>query len=162
MTGAAFDFPGGGRTPVSGILFEQLVAQEPCLQANRLRILHRNACRTPWSHQLDFRFSQPIQLGGAEVTVTLDVLNVLNLVNRDWGQVQTVNPVVQLLTVEDRIEDDFDLQNMLPEPDDPLRARYAGPLQTSDTGGVRASVPYLPQIGASQWQAQFGIGIRFR
>ena len=162
VTGGAFDFPGGGRTPVSGILFEQLVAQEPCLQANRMRILHRNACRTPWSHQLDFRFSQPIPLGGAEVTVTLDVLNVLNLVNRDWGHVQTVNPVVRLLTVEDRIEDDFDLQNMLPEPDDPLRARYAGPLQTSDTGGVRASVPYLPQIGASQWQAQFGIAIRFR
>ena len=46
---------------------------------------------------------------------------------------------------------------MTPEPDDPLRARYAGPLQFGDTGGVRAAVPYLPQIGASQWQAQFGI-----
>ncbi|MDE2664204.1 MAG: carboxypeptidase regulatory-like domain-containing protein [Gemmatimonadota bacterium] len=162
VTAGGFDFPGGGQAPISGILFEQLMLQEPCLLENRRRILNRNACRTPWSNELDLRFSQPFRLGGAEVALTLDVLNVLNLVDSAWGHVQTVNPIVRLLSVEDRIEDDFDLTNMTPEPDDPLRARYAGPLQFGDTGGVRAAVPYLPQIGASQWQAQFGIAIRFR
>lgn len=147
---ATFDFPGGGRPGVSGILFEQLVQQEPCLEKARLRILHRNGCRTPWSHELDFRYSQPFRVGGAEVTLRLDVLNVLNLINRDWGHVQAVNPVVQVLSVKDRAEGGM------------LRARYAGPLQFGNTGGVRASVPYVPQIGASQWRAQFGIGIRFR
>ena len=161
VTESAFDFPGGGRTPVSGLLFEQLVAQEPCLEESRLRIMHRNSCRTPWSNELDFRFSQPLRLGGAEATLTLDVLNVLNLINREWGHIQTVNPVVQLLSVKDRVAGD-NLGGLLPGDPNPLRARYAGPLQFGDTGGVRAAVPYLPQIGASQWQAQFGIGIRFR
>ena len=161
VTEGGFDFPGGGRSPVSGILFEQLVLQEPCLEASRLRILHRNGCRTPWSHELDFRYSQPVRVGGAEVTLTLDVLNVLNLMNREWGHVQTVNPVVQVLAVKDRIAADNLSGVVLADPN-PLRARYAGALETSDTGGVRAAVPYVPQIGASQWQAQFGIGIRFR
>ncbi|WP_425153909.1 TonB-dependent receptor [Candidatus Palauibacter sp.] len=161
VTESAFDFPGGGRTPVSGLLFEQLVAQEPCLEESRLRVMHRNSCRTPWSNELDFRFSQPLRLGGAEVTLTLDVLNVLNLINREWGHVQTVNPVVQLLSVKDRVAGDS-LGGILPVDPNPLRARYAGPLETGDTGGVRAALPYVPQIGASQWQAQFGVAIRFR
>ena len=154
VTEAASDFPGGGRAPVSALLFEQLVQQEPCLERLRLRIMHRNGCRTPWSNELDFRYSQPFRVGGAEVTLRLDLLNVLNLMSRDWGHVQTVNPVVRLLSVKDRVPD--------PLLGDVLRARYVGPLQTGDAGGVRAAVPYLPQLGASQWRAQFGVGIRFR
>ena len=162
VTDGALDFPGGDGAPISGLLFEGLVAQEPCLNQNRRRILHRNACRTPWSHQVDVRFSQEVPVGGADVVLTFDVLNVLNLFNRDWGHVQAVNPVVRLLSVENRIEDDFEPFSILPEPDDPLRARYVGALQRGEGGGIRAAVPYVPQIGASQWQAQFGVGIRFR
>ena len=162
VTDGALDFP-GGRTPVSGLLFEQLVAQEPCLERSRLRIMHRNSCRTPWSHELDFRFSQPLPLGGADVTLTLDVLNVLNLINREWGHVQTVNPVVRLLSVKDRDqESDPSFGGIFPVDPNPLRARYAGPLETGDEGGIRAAVPYVPRVGASQWQAQIGVAVRFR
>ncbi|WP_419950612.1 TonB-dependent receptor [Candidatus Palauibacter sp.] len=162
VTDGVTDFP-GGRTPVSGLLFEQLITREPCLEESRLRIMHRNSCRTPWSNELDVRFSQPLRLGGAEVTLTLDVLNVLNLIDREWGHVQTVNPVVQLLSVKDRVQDeDPSFGGILPVDPNPLRARYAGPLERGDEGGIRAAVPYVPQLGASQWQAQFGIALRFR
>ncbi len=153
----ASSFP-GGRTGLSGVLFEQLVAQEPCLQASRLRILSRNACRTPWSHQLDLRVTQGLRLGGIQVDVMLDVLNVFNLINRDWGQVQAVNPVVQLLRADGRVEVG-DLSTF-PEVDDPLEARFIGQLQR-EGGGIRAALPYVPQMGPSQWQAQFGIRLRF-
>ena len=156
----AFDFPGGGRVPISGILFEQLATQERCLQENRLRILHRNACRTPWSHQLDVRIVQGFRIGGADVDLLFDVLNVLNLINHDWGHVQTVNPVVQLLRVEGRVEDDPEPSSVLPEVDDPLRARFAGPIERDESGGIRATRPFLPEIGSSQWQAQLGLRIR--
>ncbi len=153
------DFP-GGRSFFSGVLFEQLVAQEPCLQESRLRILSRNACRTPWSHRLDLRVTQGFRVGGIDVDILLDVLNVLNLIDRRWGQVQTVNPVVQLLRVDGRFEDDPAAGTPLPEVDDPLEARYAGALQRAENG-IRATRPFLPEIGASQWQAQFGLRIRF-
>ena len=162
VTEGLTDFP-GGTSPVSGLLFEQLVAREPCLEESRSRIMHRNSCRTPWSNELDIRFSQPLRLGGAEVTLTLDVLNALNLMNREWGHVQTVNPVVRLLAVKDRVQDgDPSFGGILPVDPNPLRARYAGPLERGDEGGIRAAVPYVPQLGASQWQAQLGIAIRFR
>ncbi len=162
VTDGVFDFPDANRSPVSGLLFEQLVLRERCLSGSRQRILHRNACRTPWSHQLDLRIRQEVAVGGAQVAFMIDVLNFVNLFNNSWGHVQTVNPVVQLLAVENRVEDDAEPNSVLPEADDPLGARYAGALRKSDTGGVAAAVPYVPRIGASQWQAQLGIEIRFR
>lgn len=154
-----FDFP-SQRSAASGILFEQLVLQEPCLQQSRLRIMSRNSCRTPFTHQIDFRVAQPIRFGKVNLDVMLDILNVLNIFNPDWGQVQAVNPVVQAIDVPGRAErgDDF---SVLPEIDDPLEARYVGAIQRGETGGIRAVRPYVPEMGASQWQAQLGIRLRF-
>jgi hypothetical protein len=152
----SFDYP--GQSPVSAILFEQLVAEEPCLQADRLRVVSRNACRAPWSHQIDLRVDQPVRLGGVGVNLTLDVLNVLNLLDSSWGQVQAVNPVVQVLAVPGRSPSG--LAN-IPEVDDPLDVRYAGALERSADGGFRAVRPYAPVMGASQWQAQFGVRLTF-
>ncbi|MFV1988872.1 MAG: carboxypeptidase regulatory-like domain-containing protein [Gemmatimonadota bacterium] len=155
----ASSFP-SRRSPISGILFEQLVSQEACLQRNRLRVLNRNSCRTPWSHQVDLRIAQGIRLGGANLDLMLDVLNVLNLLNSGWGQVQAVNQVVQVISVPGRIVDSpF---GIIPSVDDPLEARYVGALQRGETGGIRAVRPYVPQMGPSQWQAQFGVRLRFR
>lgn len=156
-----FDFP-GGRSPVSGFLFEQLVGQEPCLQQNRLRILSRNACRTPWSHQIDLRITQGFHVGRVNIDVMLDILNVLNLINQEWGQIHTVNPAVQLMRVDGRLEDDAEPGSVFPEVDDPLEARFVGPLARGENGSVRSILPYLPEIGSSQWQAQFGVRLRFK
>jgi hypothetical protein len=149
-------FPGGG---VSALLFEQLLLQEPCLQAARLKVLSRNACRAPWSHQLDLRIAQDFRAGSARLKVVVDVLNVLNLINGDWGHVQTVNPVVELLRADTRLTpgDPFGI----PEPDDPLAARYGGPVGVGESGGVRALRPFAPRIGPSQWQAQLGFRVTF-
>jgi len=150
-----FDFP-GPRSPVSGVLFAQLVAQEPCLQESRLRILSRNACRTPWSNQVDVRVTQGVSVGSVDVDLSFDVLNVLNLINGEWGQVQTVNSAVQVLRVDGRFAG-----GALPGPTSPLEARFVGPLARSEDGGVLAIRPYVPAIGPSQWQAQFGLQLRF-
>lgn len=155
---AAFDFP-GGNSPISGVLFQQLVAQEPCLQAASLRILSRNACRAPWSHQLDVRIDQPLQLGPVGLDVSLDVLNVFNLLDSSWGQIHVVNPVVQVLRVPTRSASSI---SGIPVVGDPLEARYAGALERTDSGGFRAVRPYSPLIGDGQWQAQFGIRLRLR
>ena len=40
-------------------------------------------------NQLDFRYSVPLPTGGrTHVELTLDILNLLNLLNRDWGLVR--------------------------------------------------------------------------
>ena len=92
----------------------------------------------------------------------LDILNVLNLINQEWGQIHTVNPAVQLMRVDGRFEDDAEPGSVFPETDDPLEARFVGPLARGENGSVRSILPYLPEIGSSQWQAQFGVRLRFK
>ena len=155
------DFP-GGRSFISGLLFEQLVLRDPCLEESRVRILHRNACRTPWSNQLDLRVSRGFRAGGMDFELAADLINALNLMNRDWGHVRAVNPVVEVLRVDGRWEDDGGVgAGVIPEVDDPLQARYAGQLIRGEDGGIAAGLPHVPEIGTSQWQAQFGFRIRF-
>jgi outer membrane receptor for ferrienterochelin and colicin len=62
-----------------------------CLRENRGQIISRNACRQPWSNRLDLRLAQnlsPIRSQNAQITV--DILNVGNLLNQDWGRNQFV------------------------------------------------------------------------
>lgn len=50
------------------------------------KIMPRNALRAPWSNQLDLRYSVTISTPGkTKVELTADVLNFLNLLNKDWG-----------------------------------------------------------------------------
>ena len=62
------------------------------------RILDRNEATEPWSHQLDFHYGLEVPIKVVRAEVTFDVLNALNLINKDWGNVrstglQTVTPV---------------------------------------------------------------------
>jgi hypothetical protein len=154
----ALDFPGQGF--VSAVLFEQLVGRESCLEENRTRVLFRNACRAPWSNQLDLRIAQTLGLGRARVQVVFDMLNLLNFLSDDWGHVLTVNPVVQVLSLEGRALGPDAHPGTPPRPTDPLVVRYVGPLERTE-GGVRAGLPHTFQIPSSQWQAQLGLRISF-
>jgi hypothetical protein len=62
------------------------------------RILDRNGSTEPWSHQLDFHYGLELPVKVVRAEVTLDVLNALNLINKDWGNIrfvsnQTTTPV---------------------------------------------------------------------
>jgi hypothetical protein len=49
----------------------------------------RNGGRTPWNNQLDFRFTQDLNLKVGKTTHTLtftyDIVNLTNLLNKNWG-----------------------------------------------------------------------------
>lgn len=153
----AFDFPGRGISP---ILMEQLIAREPCLQEHRNAVLFRNACRAPWSDDLDLRVVQNLRTGPARVQVVFDLLNVLNFLNADWGRVETMNQVVQLISADER-ECTGVVAVCIPQPSDPLQARYVGPLERVEDGGIRAALPTTFAVPASLWQAQIGVRVTF-
>jgi hypothetical protein len=83
----------------------QLIDKEPCLRENRGRILPRNACRGPWQNRFDLRITQNVptgRLGRAQLEV--NVFNVLNLLNKDWGLQQgPANNTVTVLAYRGRV-----------------------------------------------------------
>ncbi len=153
-----FVFPGSIATQM---LMEQLIELEECLQASRGRILPRNACRTPWSGRLDLRVSQTVRAGRGSVQIVFDLLNLLNLLNDDWGRVETItDPTVPLLRFGGRVNESGEMRPPIAE--DPMQVVYAGPARLDpQTGLARAALPYSPAVPGSQWQAQLGLRVSF-
>lgn len=64
------------------------IKADPGLDSHRGQILPRNASRDPWYHRLDLKFAQDIPLPAlknAKVQLTLDITNLLNMFNKEWG-----------------------------------------------------------------------------
>ncbi|MCU0235636.1 MAG: carboxypeptidase regulatory-like domain-containing protein [Acidobacteria bacterium] len=65
------------------------IGEDPGLSDYRGKIVPRNASREPWYHGLDARLAQDIPVPGLKdhrLQITLDVVNVLNLLNNEWGK----------------------------------------------------------------------------
>ena len=156
-----------GQFPASGFatraMWETLYPLEDCLQRQNGRILARNTCHTPWSNQVDLRLAQTVNARGVSAQLTLDLLNVLNLLDSTQGIVHVVNPVVQAFEVRRfRISEP---DPFLPDPqlEHELVAHYVGATERDrETGRVRAALPYVPEVPTSQWRAQVGVRLRLR
>jgi hypothetical protein len=72
--------------------FEDFIEQTLCLSRHRGGFLERNDCREPWSHTTIASVRQAIPIGSRALEVELDVFNVLNLLNGDWGRYRVAAP----------------------------------------------------------------------
>ena len=76
--------------------FERFISSQSCLDRQRGQIMGRNSCRSPFQHRLDLSVKQSIPaVRGQQLSLQLDIFNVLNLLNGDWGQIRlpTLSPV---------------------------------------------------------------------
>lgn len=83
-------------------MFFRYIDQDPYLSKHRGEYAERNGAKLPWRNQVDFRFAQDIFVAGATrntLQFTLDIVNVGNLLNRNWGLYQTINNSALLSTV---------------------------------------------------------------
>jgi hypothetical protein len=136
-------------------LLSQALESDECLAKHRGRILPRNACRAPWQNRLDLRLTQRLEIGTADVRFEADLINVLNLINPDWGTVQSIRPIVTLIEPVARRE----CRTCVGE----LVSQWAAgilPIRT-DEGGLRPTDPWSVVSPDSQWQAQFGMRLSF-
>jgi hypothetical protein len=68
--------------------YEQLDAflnKDPLFSKYRGQIVPRNAIFGPWQNELDLSANLGVPFSGKRVEVKLDMLNFLNLLNKDWG-----------------------------------------------------------------------------
>jgi hypothetical protein len=116
----------------------RFIESEPCLRRQRGRILARNSCRNPWFGTLNARLTKAFPtVAGQYLELTADVYNVLNLVNRQWGQsrLTALNP-----------------------PGQPM-LQLVGYDASAGRGVYRLQLPGLRQIQdlASRWQMELGV-----
>lgn len=137
-----------------GLLSSALVS-DPCLAKYRGGFLPRNGCRAPFQHRLDLRLSHELRMGRTEVRFEGDLINILNLMNGDWGRVETVSPLVPLIEPVRRQQ----CINCIGA----LVSRWAGGALPSrdEDGSLKAADPWSIRSPDSQWQAQFGIRVTF-
>lgn len=81
-----------GRVLAQQAGFEQFIAKTPCLSRQRARLLERNSCREPFAHTTVASVRQTIMVGGTAFETELDIYNVLNLLNDEWGRQRIASP----------------------------------------------------------------------
>lgn len=66
--------------------FFSFIENTECLRDQRGQIMERNSCRAPFHNQLDVALEQSLPtFRGQNLTLRVDVVNFLNLINKDWG-----------------------------------------------------------------------------
>lgn len=81
---------GSGATALSPAVqadsLENFIATHDCLNSQRGTIMRRNSCRTPWTKLMNLSARQGLpDLHGQHLMLQLDIFNVLNLLNKNWG-----------------------------------------------------------------------------
>ncbi|TPN89258.1 TonB-dependent receptor [Aquimarina algicola] len=83
--------------------FESYIQQDDYLSENRGRYAERYGAIAPWRSRIDMKFLQDFNFNVGErintIQLSVDILNVANLINSDWGLVQQPNNV-QVLGVD--------------------------------------------------------------
>ena len=78
--------------PLEAQRFDDFVDSQECLREQRGRIMERNSCRSPWQNRMDLSLRQSIpEFAGQRLSIQLDVVNFLNLLNSEWGQIELPN-----------------------------------------------------------------------
>jgi carboxypeptidase family protein/TonB-dependent receptor-like protein len=73
--------------------FDHFISTTPCLDRQRGRIMARNSCQGPWTNTSIISMRQAIPLAGG-LEAELDVFNLLNLLDADWGLYQVADPAM--------------------------------------------------------------------
>ncbi len=65
------------------------IDSEACLRNSRGKIVERNACSSEWSNLFNLRLLQEVGVwGDKKIEVILDIENLGNLINREWGRLE--------------------------------------------------------------------------
>ncbi len=68
---------------------DTFIENDKCLRGNRGSIVTRNNCETGWTSIISLRFMQEIKIGRVSADLLFDIENLGNLINNDWGRVDS-------------------------------------------------------------------------
>jgi hypothetical protein len=114
------------------------------LKSRRGKYAERNGAKTPWNHELDMHteFTHAFK-NGKSLTLSLDILNVFNLLNNDWGR---------LVFVPNVVNSSYSLLNF-------VKIENGEPHYQFDIDADEK--PYVIDTQASRWRGQLGLRYSF-
>ena len=129
---------------------DAFLGSDPALRQARGGIVQRNATRSPWRNRLDLRLIQQMpSIRNQHFELTLDILNLTNLINSAWGHRRYVSfDAVGLFN--------FDGYDEQARPDVDLRVRDA-----NEDGKVDREDVFQSTNLSSRWQVQLGVRYTF-
>jgi hypothetical protein len=85
------DITNGASAAEQAAAFNQYLAEDACLAAQRGAIMERNSCRNPWQSFLNVTLRQTLpRFGNNTLMLEVGIFNLLNLLDEDWGRAKTV------------------------------------------------------------------------
>ena len=127
----------------------EFIDRTSCLRKSRGSIVGRNACSTGWVNIINLRFVQEFSIGNTNVDLMFDIENLGNLLNDDWGRVESYTAP----------------SNVAPAIVDINGAgtQYILTPAASYVPGDSRTIASSPEIAAlpSVWRLQLGVRFRF-
>ncbi len=122
---------------------DQFIESNNYLRNNRGGYAERNGSKTPWNHRLDSKIAYDLDLGNKKNLVfSMDIFNVFNLINKNWGR---------LVFVPNVVNSNFSL----------LRFRGIENNQPQYQFSVTDATPWVVDTQNSRWKMQFGATLKF-
>jgi outer membrane receptor protein involved in Fe transport len=82
--------------PTQFAALDQFITSQDCLAESRGRLQERNSCRNPWQNFLNARLGVSIPtVRGQGLDLSLELFNVLNFLDHDWGLYKQVSEFEQ-------------------------------------------------------------------
>ena len=144
---------GTGRTALDSNIFSNYVSAAG-LDPNKARIINKYESFEPWSRELDFHYALELPVRFARTEIDADVLNLLHLISKDYGNVyfvsnQNTSPVTYL---------------GLDPSGKPVYREASTTLKADGTRNFGSLTPgrqYSVADLRSRWQARLGLRVSF-
>ncbi|HKI77023.1 MAG TPA: carboxypeptidase regulatory-like domain-containing protein [Ignavibacteriaceae bacterium] len=126
--------------------FNNFVSNNPYLASHKGQIAERNADSNPWVNYVDIHIAQDIPIiKGHTLTINYDILNLMNLLNSDWGWNSSVFSTYRVANKVGTVT-------------------AAGPDLGKNVYSFSApsnNTPFTPSNFSSRWQMQLGVRYSF-
>ncbi|MBN9296757.1 MAG: TonB-dependent receptor [Filimonas sp.] len=148
------------KDPTQWAALNSFIEGDSYLKNHRGQYADRNGLRTPWNHTLDMKLMHEFKFNNKHsLTLSLDVFNVLNLINNDWGHItfvtNTNNYTVNFLKFEK------DAKGVAPGNPTSNPATNYTPTFSFQQPTTSNGKYYTVDPINSRWQGQFGIKYTF-
>jgi hypothetical protein len=127
----------------------EFIDGEKCLRGKRGQVVGRNDCDIGWSNLFSMRFLQEFRLkGDKSIEFTFDIENLGNLLNSDWGRLESYTAPSNIALANVAISDDGSQY---------ILSATSGDVVSADTLVPDPAIARL----ASVYRLQLGLRFRF-